>query len=115
MSAIPKKKRWPSARWPMGTAAPDRFSNSRRTTCGRGSNDSPTKPKASLPTSSPQTCSKYIENTKQAALNYSWRFTNWRTQMANKRIADLFDIKSRFLRSAHLERDFQDPGALNGY
>ena len=32
--------------------------------------------------------------------------------MAEKRIADLFDIKSRFLRSAHLERDFQDPGAL---
>ena len=35
--------------------------------------------------------------------------------MAEKRVADLFDIKSRFLRSAHLERDFHDPGALIGY
>ncbi|MBI4025473.1 MAG: hypothetical protein HY360_10870, partial [Verrucomicrobia bacterium] len=35
--------------------------------------------------------------------------------MAEKRIADLFDIKNRFLRSAHLERDFHDSGALTGY
>lgn len=35
--------------------------------------------------------------------------------MAEKRIVDLFEIKSRFLRSAHLERDFNDPGALAGY
>jgi hypothetical protein len=31
------------------------------------------------------------------------------------RIADLFHIKSRFLRSTHLERDFSDPDALRGY
>lgn len=30
-------------------------------------------------------------------------------------IADLFQIQSRYLRSAHLERDFEDPKALNGY
>lgn len=35
--------------------------------------------------------------------------------MAEKRIADLFEIKSRFLRSAHLERDFHDSAALEGY
>jgi hypothetical protein len=31
------------------------------------------------------------------------------------RIADLFDIRSRFLRSIHLERDFGDKLALRGY
>jgi hypothetical protein len=32
-----------------------------------------------------------------------------------KRIADTFDIKKRFLRSTHLERDFEDRSALRGY
>lgn len=31
------------------------------------------------------------------------------------RIADIFDIKKRFLRSTHLERDFEDGSALQGY
>ena len=35
--------------------------------------------------------------------------------MPEKRIADLFHMRNRFLRSAHLERDFQDPAALSGY
>jgi hypothetical protein len=35
--------------------------------------------------------------------------------MSEKRIADLFKIGNRFLRSAHLERDFQDPTVLSGY
>jgi hypothetical protein len=35
--------------------------------------------------------------------------------MPEKKIADLFRIRNRFLRSAHLERDFQDPNALSGY
>ncbi len=35
--------------------------------------------------------------------------------MPEKKIADLFHIKTRFLRSAHLERDFQDPTALSSY
>jgi hypothetical protein len=35
--------------------------------------------------------------------------------MPEKRILDLFDIKSRFLRSVQLERDFRDPAALVGY
>ncbi len=35
--------------------------------------------------------------------------------MPSKRIADLFHIRNRFLRSAHLERDFQDPSALSSY
>ena len=35
--------------------------------------------------------------------------------MPEPRIANLFDIKSRFLRSAHLERDFDDPTALAAY
>jgi hypothetical protein len=35
--------------------------------------------------------------------------------MADQRISDLFDIKNRFLRSAHLERDFHDATALSGY
>ncbi len=35
--------------------------------------------------------------------------------MSEKRIADLFVIKSRFLRSTHLERDFHDSEALSGY
>jgi hypothetical protein len=35
--------------------------------------------------------------------------------MTEAAIADLFQIQSRFLRSAHLERDFEDPRALNGY
>jgi hypothetical protein len=35
--------------------------------------------------------------------------------MPDKRIADLFSIRGRFLRSANLERDFYDPAALSGY
>ena len=35
--------------------------------------------------------------------------------MSEKQIADLFDIKNRFLRSAHLERDFHDSASLSGY
>jgi hypothetical protein len=35
--------------------------------------------------------------------------------MSNRKIADLFKIGNRFLRSAHLERDFQDPTVLSGY
>ena len=35
--------------------------------------------------------------------------------MVRKRIGDLFQVKSRFLRSAHLERDFNDPTCLSGY
>src|SRR5205085_10730242 len=29
--------------------------------------------------------------------------------------SELFHIRNRFLRSAHLERDFQDPGVFSGY
>lgn len=32
-----------------------------------------------------------------------------------EKISDLFQIQNRFLRSAHLERDFADPKALKGY
>jgi len=35
--------------------------------------------------------------------------------MPKKRIGDLFQVRSRFLRSAHLERDFEDPGVLSSY
>ena len=35
--------------------------------------------------------------------------------MVRKRIGDLFQVRSRFLRSAHLERDFDDPTCLSGY
>lgn len=35
--------------------------------------------------------------------------------IAKKRISDLFQIRSRFLRSANLERDFEDPACLSGY
>lgn len=35
--------------------------------------------------------------------------------MSERHIAELFDIPNRFLRSAHLERDFSDPRALEGY
>src|SRR5580658_424720 len=35
--------------------------------------------------------------------------------MREKRVADLLDMRSRFLRSAHLERDFRDPAAISGY
>lgn len=35
--------------------------------------------------------------------------------MAEKKISDLFRIRTRFLRSVHLERDFQDPSALSNY
>lgn len=35
--------------------------------------------------------------------------------LAKNRIADVFDISKRFLRSAHLERDFADETALRGY
>lgn len=35
--------------------------------------------------------------------------------MPEARISDLFQIKNRFLRSAHLEKDFADPKALSGY
>lgn len=35
--------------------------------------------------------------------------------MVTNRIADLFQIRNRFMRSAHLERDFTDPEALSGY
>ena len=36
-------------------------------------------------------------------------------KMGDKRISDIFNARSRFLRSAHLERDFHDPDALEGY
>jgi hypothetical protein len=35
--------------------------------------------------------------------------------MPEKVIGDLLKIRSRFLRSAHLERDFEDPAVLSGY
>lgn len=35
--------------------------------------------------------------------------------MPEKKVADVLDMRSRFLRSAHLERDFRDTGALSGY
>lgn len=35
--------------------------------------------------------------------------------MSSTIVADLFDVQSRFLRSAHLERDFRDTTALDGY
>jgi sulfur relay (sulfurtransferase) DsrF/TusC family protein len=35
--------------------------------------------------------------------------------LTTNKIVDLFDIKKRFLRSAHLERDFKDKSALYGY
>lgn len=35
--------------------------------------------------------------------------------MLKTRMADLFQVRSRFMRSAHLERDFRDPEALKGY
>jgi len=35
--------------------------------------------------------------------------------MGEKRLSDLFNIKARYLRSAHLERDFDDPQAFSGY
>ncbi len=35
--------------------------------------------------------------------------------MLKTRIAELFQVRSRFVRSAHLERDFHDPDALKGY
>lgn len=35
--------------------------------------------------------------------------------MRDKRISDLMNIKGRFLRSASIERDFQDPTAMEGY
>ncbi|MFO0590504.1 MAG: hypothetical protein U0441_23380 [Polyangiaceae bacterium] len=35
--------------------------------------------------------------------------------MRERTIAELFNIPNRFLRSANLERDFQDPQALDGY
>ncbi len=35
--------------------------------------------------------------------------------LSTNRIADVFDIRKRFLRSTHLERDFADKTALRGY
>lgn len=35
--------------------------------------------------------------------------------MAENRISQLLNIQRRYLRSAHLQRDFQDPAALDGY
>lgn len=35
--------------------------------------------------------------------------------MASSKISSLFKTRKRFLRSAHLERDFRDPAALEGY
>jgi hypothetical protein len=35
--------------------------------------------------------------------------------MSDGKISDLLNVEGRFLRSAHLERDFRDPGMLSGY
>ncbi len=35
--------------------------------------------------------------------------------MLKTRMADLFQVRNRFVRSVHLERDFHDPDALKGY
>lgn len=47
--------------------------------------------------------------------SFAGQFIDQEALMAEKRIADLFSIKTRFMRSAHLERDFQDSAALAGY
>jgi hypothetical protein len=38
-----------------------------------------------------------------------------RAERSDRPISDLFQVPSRFLRSVHLERDFDDPSALDGY
>jgi len=35
--------------------------------------------------------------------------------MLKTQMTDLFQVRNRFVRSTHLERDFNDPAALNGY
>ena len=35
--------------------------------------------------------------------------------MRERRVAELLNMRTRFLRSTHLERDFRDPGALSSY
>src|SRR5437867_5954953 len=45
--------------------------------------------------------------------NYLDKRTRWRSKVADSTIAELFNIKARFLRSVHLERDFQDPTVLS--
>jgi len=35
--------------------------------------------------------------------------------MLKTQMTDLFQVRNRFVRSTHLERDFSDPAALNGY
>src|ERR1044072_3044228 len=45
----------------------------------------------------------------------SQQSTSGRVLMPETIISDLFQIQNRFLRSAHLERDFADPKALRGY
>ncbi|HMG03837.1 MAG TPA: hypothetical protein VK581_00165 [Chthoniobacterales bacterium] len=35
--------------------------------------------------------------------------------MSEGKIADILNVEGKFLRSAHLERDFRDPNALSGY
>lgn len=39
----------------------------------------------------------------------------WKAPMSDRRIADILNIEGRFLRSAHLERDFHHSTALEGY
>src|ERR1019366_3776805 len=64
---------------------------------------------------SPQISSDFTNTTTEIISNCSKRFIQRRVRMSDKKIADLFKIENRFLRSAHLERDFQDPTVLSGY
>src|SRR6266446_4676539 len=43
------------------------------------------------------------------------QFIKREAQMSGTQISALFHIESRFLRSAHLERDISDTSALKGY
>lgn len=97
-----------------GHGIPARFSSCRRTIFALGLICSRAKLTASSPTLSRPSFSRFAGAKIRTRQRCSRLFIRWR-KMPSKRISDLFHIHNRFLRSAHLERDFQDPSALSSY
>ena len=99
----------------MATAALARFSSYQKRTYERGLKLCRDRRAASSLTPSLQASNKSVSKENGTVSGYSGRFSQRRESMPEKRISDLFNIGNRFLRSTHLERDFEDPSALLGY
>src|SRR5438105_11714514 len=104
-----------SARFPLGTAARAKSSNCQKRPCAIGSKAFSKIPEAHSSFRNQWRFSNSCDSNRLTRASSSTKPTTGRTEMADTRISQLLNIERRFLRSAHLQRDFQDPAALDGY